>query len=43
MRETCPSLAVGRSAMMPGNPDLISKPDVVKGIRATVRELVHKQ
>ncbi len=35
--------AVGKSAMMPGNPDLISKPDVVKGIRATVRDLAHKQ
>jgi mono/diheme cytochrome c family protein len=35
--------AVGRSPMMPGNPDLISKPDVVKGIRATVRGLAQKQ
>jgi mono/diheme cytochrome c family protein len=34
--------AVGRSPMMPGNPDLISKPDVVKGIRATVRGLAPK-
>jgi len=34
--------AVGRSPMMPGNPDLISKPDVVKGIRATVRGLASK-
>ena len=30
---------VGRSAMMPGNPDLTSKPDVVKGLRALVRGL----
>jgi mono/diheme cytochrome c family protein len=35
--------AVGKSPMMPGNPDLISKPDVVKGIRATVRGLAQKQ
>jgi mono/diheme cytochrome c family protein len=34
-------MAVGRSAMMPGNPDLNAKPDVVKGIRAVVRELGH--
>ena len=36
-------IAVGKSAMMPGNPDLGSKPEVVKGIRATVRELAHQQ
>jgi mono/diheme cytochrome c family protein len=36
-------IAVGKSPMMPGNPDLISKPDVVKGIRATVRSLGEKQ
>ena len=35
-------IAVGKSPMMPGNPDLIAKPDVVKGIRATVRELAEK-
>jgi mono/diheme cytochrome c family protein len=35
-------IAVGKSPMMPGNPDLISKPDVVKGIRATVREFAQK-
>jgi mono/diheme cytochrome c family protein len=35
--------AVGRSPMMPGNPDLIAKPDVVKGVRATVRGLAQKQ
>jgi hypothetical protein len=29
--------------MMPGNPDLIAKPDVVKGVRATVRGLAQKQ
>jgi mono/diheme cytochrome c family protein len=34
-------IAVGKSAMMPGNPDLNAKPDVVKGIRAVVRELGH--
>jgi len=32
-------IAVGRSAMMPANPDLMSKPDVVKGIRSVVRAL----
>jgi mono/diheme cytochrome c family protein len=35
-------IAVGKSPMMPGNPDLSSKPDVIKGIRATVRELAEK-
>jgi mono/diheme cytochrome c family protein len=36
-------IAVGKSAMMPGNPDLGSKPDVVKGIRTKVREFANKQ
>ncbi len=31
--------AVGKSAMMPPNPDLASKPDVVKALCAHVREL----
>lgn len=31
--------AVGRSPMMPGNPDLIAKPEVVKGLVAHIREL----
>ncbi len=35
-------IAVGKSPTMPGNPDLSAKPDVVKGIRATVRELAEK-
>ena len=36
-------LAVGKSAMMPSNPDLNSKPEVIKGIRVVVRELAaHK-
>jgi len=34
-------IAVGKSAMMPSNPDLNAKPDVIKGIRAVVRELGH--
>lgn len=32
-------LAVGKSAAMPGNPDLKAKPDVVKELRAKVRSL----
>jgi mono/diheme cytochrome c family protein len=36
-------IAVGKSPMMPGNPDLGAKPDVIKGIRATVRALAQKQ
>jgi len=35
-------MAVGKSATMPGNPDLTAKPDVVKGLRATVRGLAQK-
>jgi mono/diheme cytochrome c family protein len=35
-------IAVGKSPMMPGNPDLTAKPDVVKGIRETVRQLAEK-
>jgi mono/diheme cytochrome c family protein len=35
-------IAVGKSPMMPGNPDLISKPDVVKALRAKVRSLGEK-
>lgn len=31
--------AVGRSPMMPSNPDLTSKPDVVAALRQHVREL----
>jgi len=31
--------AVGRSPMMPGNPDLMSKPEVVAALRQHVREL----
>jgi mono/diheme cytochrome c family protein len=31
--------AVGKSAAMPGNPDLMSKPDVVAALRAFVRGL----
>jgi hypothetical protein len=31
--------AVGRSPMMPGNPDLIAKPEVVKGLVAHIRDL----
>ena len=29
--------AVGKSPLMPGNPDLASKPDVIKALRAMVR------
>jgi len=35
-------IAVGKSPMMPGNPDLISKQDVVKALRAKVRALGEK-
>ena len=35
-------MAVGKSAMMPGNPDLTAKPDVVKGLCATIRRLAQK-
>ena len=35
--------AVGKSAMMPNNPDLLAKPDVVKGIRIVVRGLGHHE
>ena len=31
--------AVAKSPMMPNNPDLIAKPDVVKGLRKVVRKL----
>lgn len=31
--------AVGKSMMMPGNPDLKSKPEVVKSLRAMVRKM----
>lgn len=31
--------AVGKAPMMPGNPDLTAKPDVVKALRAHVRSL----
>ena len=31
--------AVGKSPMMPANPDLASKPDVLKALRAIVRNL----
>lgn len=31
--------AVGKAPTMPGNPDLIAKPDVVKALRAHVRDL----
>lgn len=34
--------AVGKSVLMPPNPDLASKPDVVKALRATVRSLSGK-
>ena len=34
--------AVGRSPAMPGNPDLMSKPDVVAALRAHVRELASR-
>jgi mono/diheme cytochrome c family protein len=34
--------AVGRSAAMPNNPDLIARPDVVKALRMHVRELGEK-
>jgi mono/diheme cytochrome c family protein len=30
--------AAGKSALMPANPDLASKPDVVKALRATIRK-----
>jgi mono/diheme cytochrome c family protein len=32
-------VVVGKSPFMPPNPDLASKPDVVKGLRAIVRDL----
>jgi mono/diheme cytochrome c family protein len=32
-------IAVGKSAAMPGNPDLTSKPDVVAGLREHIRGL----
>lgn len=35
--------AVAKSPMMPNNPDLIAKPDVVKGIRTVVRKFGHTQ
>jgi len=35
-------MAVGKSAMMPGNPDLTAKPDVVKALCATIRGLAEK-
>jgi mono/diheme cytochrome c family protein len=35
--------AVGKSAMMPANPDLASKPDVVTALRATIRGLASKK
>jgi mono/diheme cytochrome c family protein len=31
--------AVGKSMMMPGNPDLAGKPEVVRALRALVRQL----
>lgn len=31
--------AVGKSPLMPGNPDLASKPDVIKGLRVLVRNM----
>ena len=31
--------AVGKSMMMPGNPDLANKPEVVRALRALVRQL----
>ena len=35
--------AVGKSAMMPANPDLASKPDVVKALRASIRKFGSKK
>jgi mono/diheme cytochrome c family protein len=35
--------AVGKSAMMPSNPDLASKPDVVKALRASIRQFGSKK
>ena len=35
--------AVGKSAMMPANPDLASKPDVVKALRASIRKFASKK
>jgi mono/diheme cytochrome c family protein len=35
--------AVGKSPLMPANPDLASKPDVVKALRVLVRNLGAKQ
>jgi len=34
--------AVGRSPMMPGNPDLIAKPEIVAALVAHVRSLSQK-
>jgi mono/diheme cytochrome c family protein len=34
--------AVGKSAMMPANPDLASKPEVVQALRAKIRGLAAK-
>jgi mono/diheme cytochrome c family protein len=34
--------AVGLSVLMPANPDLASKPDVIKGLRKVVRDLEGK-
>jgi mono/diheme cytochrome c family protein len=34
---------VGKSAMMPANPDLASKPDVVKALRASIRRFGSKK
>lgn len=34
--------AVGKSALMPANPDLESKPEVVKALRATIRRFGSK-
>lgn len=34
--------AVGLSMLMPANPDLVSKPDVIKALRAKVRSLAGK-
>ena len=31
--------AVGKSPLMPGNPDLASKPDVIKALRVLVRKM----
>ena len=35
--------AVGKSVMMPANPDLESKPDVVKALRASIRKFGSKK